>query len=68
MLIDVDTRKPLTFIRKIASPEGDEVSIQIHYEKLFKHCKTCGMVTHELAYCPTKEPTLRSRENGLDSL
>ncbi|KAF2586453.1 hypothetical protein F2Q70_00035737 [Brassica cretica] len=43
MLIDVDTRKPLTFIRKIASPEGDEVSIQIHYEKLFKHCKTCGM-------------------------
>ncbi|KAF2543579.1 hypothetical protein F2Q68_00030951 [Brassica cretica] len=24
MLIDVDTRKPLTFIRKIASPEGDE--------------------------------------------
>uniref|UniRef100_A0A0D3A8Q9 DUF4283 domain-containing protein n=1 Tax=Brassica oleracea var. oleracea TaxID=109376 RepID=A0A0D3A8Q9_BRAOL len=61
MLIDVDTRKPVTFIRKIASPEGDEVSIQIHYEKLFKHCKTCGMVTHELAYCPTKEPTLRSQ-------
>ncbi|KAF3578686.1 hypothetical protein DY000_02029701 [Brassica cretica] len=24
MLIDVDTRKPLTFTRKIASPEGDE--------------------------------------------
>ncbi|RID79693.1 hypothetical protein BRARA_A02408 [Brassica rapa] len=61
MLIDVDTRKPLTFIRKIASPEGDEVSIQIHYEKLFKNCKTCGMVTHELAYFPTKEPTLRSQ-------
>ena len=46
MLIDVDTRKPLTFTRKIASPEGDEVSIQIHYDKLFKHCTTCRMLTH----------------------
>ncbi|KAF3592930.1 hypothetical protein DY000_02020715 [Brassica cretica] len=61
MLIDVDSRKPLTFTRKIASPEGDEVSIQIHYEKLFKFCKTCGLITHEMAYCPTKESNLRSQ-------
>ncbi|WZZ86958.1 hypothetical protein YC2023_115537 [Brassica napus] len=61
MLIDVDSRKPLTFTRKIASPEGDEVSIQIHYEKLFKFCKTCGLITHEMAYCPTKEFNLRSQ-------
>ncbi|KAL0730664.1 hypothetical protein Bca4012_026758 [Brassica carinata] len=54
MLIDVDTRKPLTFTRKIASPEGEEVSIQIHYEKLFKHCSTCRLLTHETAHCPTK--------------
>ncbi|KAL0899218.1 hypothetical protein Bca101_083179 [Brassica carinata] len=54
MLIDVDTRKPLTFTRKIASPEGEEVSIQIHYEKLFEHCSTCRMLTHETAYCPSK--------------
>ncbi|KAH0859200.1 hypothetical protein HID58_087461 [Brassica napus] len=58
MLIDVDTRRPLTFKRKIASPEGDEGWIQIHYEKIFKYGKTCGMVTHELALCPTKETTL----------
>ncbi|KAL0749881.1 hypothetical protein Bca101_031884 [Brassica carinata] len=58
MLIDVDTRRPLTFKRKIASPEGDEVWIQIHYEKIFKYGKTCGMVTHELALCPTKETAL----------
>ncbi|KAF3559331.1 hypothetical protein F2Q69_00014327 [Brassica cretica] len=54
LLLDVDTRKPLTFSRKIASPEGEEVTIQIHYEKLFKHCSSCGMVTHEMAYCPQK--------------
>ncbi|RID45761.1 hypothetical protein BRARA_I02463, partial [Brassica rapa] len=61
MLIDVDSRKPLTFTRKIASPEGDEVSIQIHYKKLFKFCKTCGLIIHEMAYCPTKEYNLRSQ-------
>lgn len=35
MLIDVNNRKPLMFNRKIASPEGEEGSIQIHYDKLF---------------------------------
>lgn len=35
MLIDVNNRKPLMFNRKIASPEGEESSIQIHYDKLF---------------------------------
>ncbi|KAL0854500.1 hypothetical protein Bca101_059652 [Brassica carinata] len=61
MLIDVDTRKPLTFTRRIVSPEGDEASIQIHYEKLFTHCKTCGMVTHEKEYCPHKEVPMQEQ-------
>ena len=61
MLIDVDTRKPLTFTRKIASPGGEEVSIQIYYDKLFKHCSSCGMLTHEVAYCPMKFPMERDR-------
>lgn len=37
MLIDVDTRKPLLFTEKISSLNGDEVSIKINYEKLFKY-------------------------------
>ncbi|KAG2288405.1 hypothetical protein Bca52824_048009 [Brassica carinata] len=61
ILIDVDTRKPLTFTRKIASPGGEEVSIQIHYDKLFKHCSSCGMLTHEVAYCPMKFPVGKDR-------
>ncbi|KAJ4885442.1 Uncharacterized protein Rs2_35535 [Raphanus sativus] len=56
LLIDVDSRKPLTFSRKIASKDGDEVTIQIHYDKLFKHCRTCGMVTHEQTYCSMQQP------------
>ncbi|KAJ4906576.1 Uncharacterized protein Rs2_10234 [Raphanus sativus] len=53
MLIDVDTRKPLIFSRKVAS-KGGEVTIQIKYDLLFKHCTTCGFLTHEKEYCPTK--------------
>ncbi|KAF2535491.1 hypothetical protein F2Q68_00019880 [Brassica cretica] len=31
---------------------GDkEVTIQIAYDLLFKHCSTCGMLTHEKEYC-----------------
>ncbi|KAF2582461.1 hypothetical protein F2Q68_00003324 [Brassica cretica] len=53
MLIDIDTRRPLKFARKAESPEGDEVTIEIKYEMLFKHCSTCGMLTHKKEYCPS---------------
>ncbi|KAF3561053.1 hypothetical protein DY000_02014906 [Brassica cretica] len=52
MLIQVDTRRPLKFSRKAESPEGGEVTLEIKYEMLFKHCSTCGMLTHEKEYCP----------------
>ena len=51
MLIDVDSRRPLKFSRKVEY-EGDEVTIEIKYDKLFKHCATCGMLSHEKAHCP----------------
>ncbi|KAF3526518.1 hypothetical protein F2Q69_00047378 [Brassica cretica] len=53
MLIQVDTRRPLKFSRKAESPEGDEVTLEIKYEMLFKLCSTCGMLTHEKEYCPS---------------
>ncbi|KAF2547264.1 hypothetical protein F2Q70_00021626 [Brassica cretica] len=55
MLIEVDTRRPLKLTRKAESPEGDEVTLEIKYEMLFKHCSTCGMLTHEKEYCPSLE-------------
>ena len=61
MLIDIDTRRPLKFSRKAESPEGDEVTIEIKYDMLLKHCSTCGMLTHEKEYCPSlgiKDKTL----------
>ena len=53
MLIQVDTRRLLKFSYKAESPEGDEVMLEIKYEMLFKHCSTCGMLTHEKEYCPS---------------
>uniref|UniRef100_A0A0D3BMA4 Zinc knuckle CX2CX4HX4C domain-containing protein n=1 Tax=Brassica oleracea var. oleracea TaxID=109376 RepID=A0A0D3BMA4_BRAOL len=52
MLIDIDSRLPLKFTKKVQAPEGEEVTIQIKYEMLFKHCSTCGLLTHEKGYCP----------------
>ncbi|KAH0862281.1 hypothetical protein HID58_079492 [Brassica napus] len=60
MLIDVDSRRPLKFSRKVEY-EGDEVTIEIKYDLLFKHSTTCGMLSHEKGYCPSigaRHPTL----------
>ncbi|KAG5384234.1 hypothetical protein IGI04_035704 [Brassica rapa subsp. trilocularis] len=60
MLIDVDSRRPLKFSRKVEY-EGDEVTIEIKYDLLFKDCTTCGMLSHEKGYCPSigaRQPTL----------
>ncbi|KAF8100787.1 hypothetical protein N665_0217s0014 [Sinapis alba] len=53
MLIDIDSRNPLKFSRKIQAPTGEEVSIHIKYDMLFKHCSNCGLLSHEKSYCPS---------------
>lgn len=58
MRVDVDTRKPLKFSRKAESPEGDEVTIEVKYEMLFKHCSGCGLLSHEKDHCPSNKPVV----------
>ncbi|KAG2311366.1 hypothetical protein Bca52824_022923 [Brassica carinata] len=59
MLIEVDSRRPLKFSRK-AEYGGDEITIEIRYDKLFKHCTICGLLSHEKVYCPTEmQPRLQ---------
>ncbi|KAH0904073.1 hypothetical protein HID58_043576 [Brassica napus] len=69
LLVDVDTRKPLIFTKKIQSPGGDEVSIQFTYDRLFKHCSYCGFLTHEAANCTKKMEDQRqqAKEAGVFS-
>ncbi|KAH0884901.1 hypothetical protein HID58_060997, partial [Brassica napus] len=65
MRIEVDSRRPLKFKRKVESPDAEEVTIDIKYDMLFKHCTTCGLMSHEKGYCPTMEPPARvSSERG----
>ncbi|CAN6868256.1 unnamed protein product [Brassica oleracea] len=65
MRIEVDSRCPLMFIRKVESPDAEEVTIEIKYDILFKHCTTCGLMSHEKGYCPTMDTTARlSSERG----
>ncbi|CAN7077262.1 unnamed protein product [Brassica oleracea var. botrytis] len=52
MLIDIDSRRPLKFKRK-GEYEGEEVTIEFKYDMLFKHCTTCGLMSHEKGYYPT---------------
>ncbi|RIA05148.1 hypothetical protein BRARA_K00567, partial [Brassica rapa] len=51
-------RMLIEFSRKVEY-EGDEVTIEIKYDKLFKHCTICGLLSHEKGYCPTMD--VRSR-------
>ncbi|KAF3506194.1 hypothetical protein F2Q69_00009363, partial [Brassica cretica] len=69
LLVDVDTRKPLIFTKKVQSPGGDEVSIQFTYDRLFKHCSYCGFLTHEAANCTKKMEDQRqqAKEAGVFS-
>ncbi|WZZ77563.1 hypothetical protein YC2023_098135 [Brassica napus] len=62
MLIDVDSRHPLKFTRQVESKDGDEVTIEIMYERLFKHCSTCGMLTHEKDHCPSLDMRTRLQQ------
>lgn len=66
LLVDVDTRKPLIFTKKVSSPEGDEVSIHFTYEKLFKHCKYCGFLSHEEPLCSKKHEDQRVKTKESD--
>ncbi|KAG2265032.1 hypothetical protein Bca52824_072111 [Brassica carinata] len=68
MLVDVDSQRPLKFLRKVESKDGDEVTIEIKYEMLFKHCSTCGMLTHEKDHCPSAQRYTSHNEHRASDL
>ena len=63
MLIDIDSWVPLKFKRKVQSPEGEEVTIEIKYDIFFKHCTTCGALSHEKGYCPASSVSSQTQGN-----
>ncbi|KAH0911282.1 hypothetical protein HID58_034603, partial [Brassica napus] len=53
--------KPLVFKKKVQSPVGEEVTITIKYDLLFKHCTVCGLLTHEEPYCSKKVEMMKAQ-------
>ncbi|KAG2293002.1 hypothetical protein Bca52824_039671 [Brassica carinata] len=67
--VTMDSSKPLKFTRKLQTKKKEDITIKLFYEKLFKHCSTCGLMTHENQDCLPKKPVLNqlaSRENVFD--
>ncbi|CAA7038015.1 unnamed protein product [Microthlaspi erraticum] len=64
LLLSIDSRKPLKFTRKIRCHNGDEATIQIKYDRLFKFCSHCGFMTHEVQSCPIKEEEINAQRQS----
>lgn len=69
--VEMNSSKPLKFTRKLQTRNKEDIIIKLHYEKLFKHCTTCGLMSHEASDCSLKqisEPNLQAptRETFFD--
>ncbi|CAN6882229.1 unnamed protein product, partial [Brassica oleracea var. botrytis] len=49
----------------ISLPSGDEIPVELKYEKLEKHCFHCFALSHEKKDCPLLPPALRSSSSHL---
>ncbi|KAF2598445.1 hypothetical protein F2Q68_00010513 [Brassica cretica] len=66
--VSVDSTKPLKFSRKLQTKNKEDIMIKLFYEKLFKHCSTCGLMSHESQDCLHKHDLNQTapRENVFD--
>ena len=55
--VAMDSTNPLKFTRKLQTRKMEDITIKLFYEKLFKHCSTCGLMTHEAQDCLAKPNT-----------
>ena len=52
VLVAVNVTKPLKFKKKVVTNDGEEVTVSFTYEKLYRYCFTCFMISHEERDCP----------------
>ncbi|WZZ89852.1 hypothetical protein YC2023_118431 [Brassica napus] len=62
--VEIDSNKPLKFTRKLQTRKKEDINIKLQYEMLFKHCITCGLMTHEAQDCPMKQSNVMSHPTG----
>lgn len=54
LCLTVDSRKPLKFTCKIRFHTGEQATVQLKYDRLFKFCSHCGSLSHEVQVCPMR--------------
>lgn len=67
ILVDIDSRRPLKVTRKLKSKDG-ELTIQLKYDMLFKHCLYYHLLTHEVAYCEKKAMDIKAEAAKTNAL
>ncbi|XP_024015813.1 uncharacterized protein At4g02000-like [Eutrema salsugineum] len=50
--VTVDDSRSLFMERRDQFDNGDEVSVTLQYERLYRYCFTCNMILHEERNCP----------------
>lgn len=52
VLVSINVTKPLRFKKKVILDSGETVTVSLSYEKLYRYCFTCFMISHEERDCP----------------
>ncbi|CAE6205144.1 unnamed protein product [Arabidopsis arenosa] len=52
VLVAVNVTKPLKFKKRVVTDNGKEVTVSLIYEKLYRFCFACNMISHEERDCP----------------
>ena len=70
VLVAVNVTKPLKFKKKVVTDDGEEVTVSFTYEKLYRYCFTCFMISHEERDCPNLSDHQKqiNKERRVDAL
>ncbi|CAF2056442.1 unnamed protein product [Brassica napus] len=60
-LFNFTTEEDLMFVLQKGPFHYNYFMFEIKYDMLFKHCTTCGLMSHEKSYCPTLDATTRAQ-------
>lgn len=66
--VPMDSNKPLKFYRTLQTRNKEDIKIKLFYEKLFKHCTTCSLMSHESQDCPKKQPVVLEQPVARDTV
>lgn len=64
--VQLNGLKPLETLLDITLPSGTSKKVELHYEKLEKHCFLCHSLSHEDLDCPQQRGSKDSRSNYRD--